>query len=158
MDQTLITLGVMVVVSVVLSVGLVALFGWLKQPQGYPYEDAVEKALLPFIYKGIFAAFKVSEGAVDEVGRRLEGADKKAIADAVYALLPDKIGEWDLTLVKKLVTKEQFETLVQNGFDSLNEFYLLYEGKFDEALGEWLDANQPVVDEPPAGEGAYHTL
>ena len=155
MDQTLITLGVTVVVAVLLSVGLVYLFGWLKKPQGYPYEDAIEKALLPFIYKGIFAAFKVSEGAVDEVGRRLEGADKKAIADAVYALLPDKIGEWDITLIKKLVTKEQFGVLVQNAFDSLTEFYLTYEGKFDEALDDWIDANNP--DAPIPLDPSYHT-
>lgn len=117
---------------------------WLRtRRQNYPDELEIEKALYPIIFKAICSAFRLSEVAMDEVEKRMGGWDKKGIADSVYGLLPDKVGEYDLTLVKRLVTVERFEVLVQNAFDDFDKFYRTYEGHFSDLLDDWIEDNDP---------------
>jgi hypothetical protein len=147
MDQQLLTVAVSVVITLLVVIGGVKLYSWLRgAKQGYPMEDAVEAALLPLIYAAIYGAYRVSEAAVDIVGKRLEGLDKKAIADSIYAMLPDKIGNFDVAFVKRFVTAEDFAVLVQNAFDKFDRFYRETEGHFEEALDKWLVKDQPTEE------------
>ena len=64
-------------VGIALSCGifalLVVLYPKLKsETQGYPSEALIEPLLLPLIYEGICAAYRLSEQAVDEACRLVE--------------------------------------------------------------------------------------
>jgi len=116
----------------------IVLYPKLKtEKQGYPFEAEIEAALLPIIFEGICAAYRLSEKGVDEVQERIRGTDKKAIAASIYRMLPDKIGNFDLMLVKRIVTQERFVELVQNAFDSFDKFFVQHRAHFDELFEEW---------------------
>jgi hypothetical protein len=105
-----------------ISVGLVRLVRWLQSgEQGYPGEREMEEALLPFIIQGILAAYKISEGAVDQFKQRLHGVDKAEIAERVYDLLPDQISVGKVVIpigwIKQVVPEERFAELVQLAFE-----------------------------------------
>jgi hypothetical protein len=132
------------------TVALVSLGAWAypklrKEEQGYPTEAIIEAALLPWIYDGICAAYRLSELGVDEAHRRMAGADKKAIADSIYAMLPDEVGGFDITFIKRIVTKERFGELVQNTYDRFDTFFVEKRGHFDRLFDEWKEENAPGV-------------
>jgi hypothetical protein len=140
---------IMLFVGIAVSSGLfalgVVLYPKLKrEKQGYPLEAAIEAALLPIIYEGICAAYRMSEKSVDEFRQRIKGADKKKIADSIYRMMPDKIGDYDLGLVKYLVTPERFEQLVQDAFDRFDRFFVEHEAHFDELFEKWKADNAPA--------------
>ncbi len=117
---------------------LVVLYPKLKgETQGYPLEALIEPLLLPIIYEAICAAYRVSEKALDEVGDRLKGLDKKVIADSVYAMLPDEIGGRDVTVIKSVISRERFQQLVQDAFDRFDRFYKTHREHFDEQFEKW---------------------
>lgn len=137
---------IMLLVGIAVSCGLfalgVVLYPKLKtEKQGYPYEAEIEAALLPVIFQGICAAYRLSEQGVDAVHQRIKGADKKSIANSIYAMLPDKISNFDLALVKRIVTPERFEQLVQNGFDNFDRFFVEHQKHFDELFEQWKKDN-----------------
>jgi hypothetical protein len=138
MEQQLI----LVLAGIAISGGAFALGVWgypklKKEQQGYPLEAEVEAALLPVIYDGICAAYRVSEIGMDEVQHRLSGLDKKQVADSIYRMLPDEIGGYDLTLIKRLVPAERFEQLVQDGFDRFDRFFIEHRAHFDQLFEQW---------------------
>ncbi|MEJ2556489.1 MAG: hypothetical protein P8186_09710 [Anaerolineae bacterium] len=140
---------IMLFVGIAVSSGLfalgVVLYPKLKQEtQGYPLEAAIEAALLPIIYEGICAAYRMSEKSVDEFRQRIKGADKKKIADSIYRMLPDKIGDYDLGLIKYLVTPERFEQLVQDAFDRFDRFFVEHDTHFNELFEKWKADNAPA--------------
>ncbi|HET7089935.1 MAG TPA: hypothetical protein VFL17_14960, partial [Anaerolineae bacterium] len=94
-------------------------------------------ALLPIIFEGICTAYRLSERSVDEVRQRIKGADKKKIADSIYSLLPEKVGNFDLSLVKRIVPRERFEQLVQDAFDRFDRFFVEHQARFDELFEKW---------------------
>jgi len=102
---------------------------------------------LPIIYEAICAAYRVSEQALDEIGDRIRGLDKKGIADSVYAMLPDKIGGYDLTVVKAVIGQERFEQLVQDAFDRFDRFYKTHRDHFDEQFEKWKESQAPAPAE-----------
>ncbi len=108
---------------------------------------SLEAALQPFIFEAIMAAYRLSEKTVDQGYERLKGADKKALADSVYKLLPDRIGDHDITFVKSLVTRERFEVLVQNAFDQFDQFYVVHHAHFDDEFQDFIGQNKPAA--PP---------
>ena len=132
--------------SSVLALGVIYYPRLKNQKQGYPFEAAIESALLPLVYDGICAAYRLSERSVDEIHQRIEGADKKKIADTIYSMLPEKIGDFELVLVKRVVTKERFEQLAQDAFDRFNRFFVEHQKHFDELFQKWASENPP---EPP---------
>lgn len=143
MDQNAV---IMLFVGIAVTSGLfalgVVLYPRLKsERQGYPFEAAIEAVLLPVIFQGICSAYRLSERSVDEVHQRIQGADKKRIADSIYGLLPEKVGDFDLNLVKRIVSKERFEALVQDGFDRFDRFFVQHEARFDELFEKWRAAN-----------------
>lgn len=109
--------------------------------QGYPHEDIIEAALLPYLHHGIMAAYRASERFMDAVGERLRGADKARVAKLVYQYLPDTV-----TLVgvawrwKEHVSEERFSGWLQKRFDQ-------FAGWWDEAEQGVLDAIKPEGNE-----------
>lgn len=101
------------------------LYRWLKVVrQGYPYEDEIEDALLPFLYQSLMAAYKASESLMDAVGERLHGADKAMVARLVYVMLPDEVlllgASWQW---KKHVSKDKFANYLQKYFDGFIDLW-----------------------------------
>ena len=140
---------IMLFVGIAVSSGLLALGVVLypklkREEQGYPLEAAIEAALLPIIYEGICAAYRLSEKGVDELRQRIRGADKKKIADSIYRMLPDKVGDYDLSLIKHIVSEERFEQLVQDAFDRFDRFFVEHQGHFDELCEQWKAENAPA--------------
>jgi len=128
---------------------LVVLYPKLKgETQGYPLEAVIEPLLLPIIYEAICAAYRMSEQAVDELGERIRGLDKKAIADSVYRMLPDEIGGYDLSIVKAVIGQERFIDLVQDAFDRFDRFYKTHRQHFDDEFAKWKQVN---VSQPAGG-------
>jgi len=127
---------------------LVALVGWLyirlrDNEQGYPGEEQIEEALLPVVHFSIMAAYRWSEGVLDQFGERLDGVDKAKLAAHVYELLPEhiKIGDktFPLHIIKMIIPQDAFERLVQRAFDEFavqfEELRDKYGDKLDELLG-----------------------
>ncbi len=127
---------------------LVVLYPKLKgETQGYPLEAIIEPLLLPIIYEAICAAYRMSEQAVDDIGNRIQGLDKKAIADSVYAMLPDEIAGYDLTVIKAIISQERFEQLVQDAFNRFDRFYKTHRDHFDGQFEEWKGSQSPALAE-----------
>lgn len=146
MDQSA---WIMFLVGIAVSCGLLALGVVLypklkREEQGYPMEAAIEAALLPLVYEGICSAYRMSEQSMDELRERIRGADKKKIADSIYRMLPDRVGDYDISLVKNLVSEERFERLVQDAFDRFDRFFLEHQGYFDQLFEQWKEENAPA--------------
>jgi hypothetical protein len=128
--------------------GVAVFYPWLRKKQGYYREEELEAIILPFVYNAICAAYKVSEMAIDEGMSRLDGLDKKAIADAAYAMLPDSItlpgGKViPIGIVKQLAPRETWEQWVQNAFDSFATWYASQDSRFEELFEQWAAENAP---------------
>jgi hypothetical protein len=123
----------------------VVLYPKLKsEKQGYPLEVEIEAALLPFIFNGICSAYRLSERSMDEIQRRIQGADKKKLAAEIYALLPSRIGNYEITIVKHYVTQEHFEKMLQDRFNSFDFFFEERQGKFQELFEKWKAKSNPT--------------
>ncbi len=140
MQTWLIPLAILAIAAAAVAGGA-ALLPWLKSKrQGYPLEAEIEQALLPYLLQGIIAAYQASEWAIDGLGRRLRGADKAQLAAVAYSLLPERIGRFELSLVKTIVTAERFAQLVQNTFDWLDTQIGLGRARYRAAFSVWLVA------------------
>jgi hypothetical protein len=115
-----------------------------SEKQGYPFEAEIEAALLPIIFQGISAAYRLSEQSVDELQQRIKGADKKKIAESIYSMLPEKIGNFDLALIKRIVPRDRFEQLVQDAFDRFDRFFVEHQQHFDKLFEQWKADNNPA--------------
>lgn len=127
------------ILLVIACVAGVYLYKWLKSgTQGYPGEEAIEGALLPYLHNAIMFAYKVSETAIDASQERLDGLDKKLLADAVYDLLPPflYVGTIAVPLgfLRTLITRERFSELVQMSFDEFMAFYRTAEERLKSEL------------------------
>lgn len=101
------------------------LYRWLKVArQGYPYEDEIEEALLPFMYQALMAAYKASESLMDAVGERLYGVDKMMVARLVYQMLPNGVSiggaSWQW---KRHIGEEKFTKWMQARFDGFADWW-----------------------------------
>jgi hypothetical protein len=143
-------------ISIVAGLGAVAVgvvaFNWWRNHNIVWLPDAVEDALRDFIYKAILSAYRLSEATLDEIGERLDGLDKKAIADSFYRLIPDQIAGFDVSLIKRLVPQERFAELVQQVFDEFYTFYVGATGHLDELFEGWQQAEPDMS--LPAEESA----
>ena len=132
------------IASALFAVGVVVYPKLKSQRQNYPFEAEIEAALLPLIFNGLCSAYRLSEKGVDELHRRIKGMDKKNIAKTVYRMLPQKVGDFDISLVKKVVTQERFETLVQNAFDNFDRFFVEHQSHFDDLFEKWKAESKPA--------------
>jgi hypothetical protein len=139
--------------SAVFALGVVLYPKLKNERQGYPFEAEIEAALLPLIFQGVCAAYRLSEKGIDEVHERWHNADKKKIADSIYGLLPAKIGDFDLSLVKRIVSRDRFEELVQDAFDRFDKFYIQHQARFDELFEMWKTGQTSVPNPPSSSSG-----
>lgn len=133
---------VLVLAALAAGAGLVAFGAWAlprlrNEEQGYPWEAEIEAALVPLIFSGICAAYRLSEWGMDQVGERLSGLDKKRIADHLYSLLPEEIAGFDIELVKRVVPRERFEELVQGVFDRFDRHFVQFADHYEKLFEEW---------------------
>ncbi len=142
----------LVMLPLLLTAAGVGLGVWLfprlaREKQGYPFEAEVEAALLPVVFQGILAAYRTSERAMDEFATRIQGADKKNLADTIYNLIPDVIvvqgKAVPVGIVKSLVTKERFQEIVQTVFSEFDEQYTAHSERWDRLFDEWVLSNTP---------------
>ncbi len=152
MDQNAL---MMLLVGIALTAALfalgVVLYTRLRaETPGSMRNAAIEAALLPILYQGICAAYRLNEMSLDQLHQALGGADKKKIADSIYAMLPDKIGQFDLVEVKHIVSRERFEALTQEAFDLFDRFYVEHQAHFDQLFQQWQAANGPHPALTPA--------
>jgi hypothetical protein len=142
------SIAILAVVAICLSVVAagVTFYPRLKrEQQGYPLETQIEAALLPLVFQGICSAYRLSEQAMDEVHVRMQGADKKKLADSIYAMLPDKIGEYDLAAVKALIPPDRFAQLVQDGFNRFDRFFVEHQEHFAGQFEAWKVENSGAL-------------
>jgi hypothetical protein len=57
-------------------------------------------------------------------------------------MLPDKIGIFEVVLVKRIVSRERFEQLVQDTFDRSDRFFVEHQKHFDDLFEKWKAANK----------------
>lgn len=117
-DQaTAILVGAVILLVVVLVLWAV---GQLRK-QKLPGVDAIFAALQPYIFQAILAGERAVIWGYDDLEARLEGTDKKKVADSVYNLIPDTlwVGTVPLpsSLVKRLITRDEFAELVKKTYD-----------------------------------------
>ena len=101
------------------------LYQWLRTTkQGYPHEDMIEAALLPYLDQAIMAAYKASESLMDAVSERLHGVDKLMVARLVYQMLPDAVSlsgaSWQW---KRFIGEEKFTRWLQARFDTFTDWW-----------------------------------
>ena len=125
------------------ALGVALLPKLAKEKQGYPLEAEIESLLIPYIFDAIAIAYRTSERGMDDIRVRLKGTDKAAIAKEVYRMLPDQLGQHDLSLIKSIITPDRFTQLVQDGFDRFDRFYISHQDHFDKLYEEWKAENQP---------------
>ena len=128
---------------------IVALMPRWQNSQGPTLRAMVESALQPLIGQAIMAAYRLSEQQVEHGYTRLKGANKKALADGAYHLLPERVGNFDIRFVKSLVPPERFRELVQDAFDQFDRFYLQHHDHFDEAFQQWAAVSKNATASPP---------
>jgi hypothetical protein len=96
--------------------------------QGYPLENEVEAALLPYLYGAMMTAYRASERLMDSVSERLHGVDKSKLARRMYYLLPNSVSiagvSWNW---KKFVSEGQFSNWMQKRFEKFIEWWDLAE-------------------------------
>ena len=140
----------MLLVGIAISCGIIAL-GVVLYPrlrserQGYPFEAQIEAALLPLAFQGICAAYRLSEKGMDDCHQRLKGLDKQKIAKSIYAMLPDKIGNFDIVLVKRIIPESRFNELVQNAFDHFDRFFVEHQTHFEDLFEKWKGENESSI-------------
>ena len=112
------------------------LYQFLKKEQGYPLEKEVESVLMPYLHALILGAFEEASEGLELVESRIENLNKEELAERVYALLPEKIGSYDISLIKTIFTEEQFEQMFFNAYEHAREHYYEHKDKFVELFGD----------------------
>lgn len=132
------------VVSLILFVsGYLLLDMWRKRG---PADTDLERLLDEWVMAAIVSAYKVSERATDELGHRLRGADKAALARLLYSALPDRIGSVDMGRLKSLISEEQFAVYVQEAFNRAMAYYDACGEVLDKRFEEWVQGRDAMAD------------
>lgn len=95
------------------------------------------RALLPFVFYGILAAYRTGERSLREGYPIPSGKDKKKLAGSVYQVLPAKIEGEEVASVKERVSPEQFEQMVQDSFSGFDSFFKDNQTHFDSQFESW---------------------
>lgn len=85
-------------------------------------------ALVPWAYKAVIAGEQAALWGLQEADTLIQSTDRKKVADAVYALLPEvvTVGQRVLpvAIVKSTVSQERFEELIKQVYDSTHSLIL----------------------------------
>ncbi len=95
------------------------------------------RALLPFVFYGMLAAYRTGERSLREGYPIPSGQDKKKLAGSVYQVLPAKIDGEEVASVKQHVSPEQFEQMVQDSFSRFDSFFKDNQSHFDGQFETW---------------------
>src|SRR4051812_9225569 len=85
-------------VQAVLVGGLLLLVGLLVLALRARFRSAVFQALTGWVYTAIVAGERAMQWGFEDLNARLEGVDKKLVADSIYNLLPAVVVVWHITL------------------------------------------------------------
>jgi hypothetical protein len=102
-----------------------------------PLENELEAALLPYLFQAICAAFKASQEIAAAGNEVLDGVSKKAIADAVYDMLPPEIAGFPIGMIKLMVSRARFEELVQAAYDKFDENFHAWQDDLAQEFEKW---------------------
>jgi len=117
---------------------------WKKQ--GYPGEDKLEEALLPFMLDAIVFIFKMSDRMIDEGSDRLHRGDKELLARRLWGLLPDEVnislGPFHYVFEpKEILDQESWALLVKKAYDDILTRYDEFAQRYEAEFLEWLIRN-----------------
>lgn len=97
-----------------------------EAPDTAPGVLDILNALEPFAYQAIFSGEKLALWSLTQVDTQIDGADKKAIANALYDLLPEvvMVGATPIpvSLIKKVVSRDAFASLIEDIYRSTDAF------------------------------------
>jgi hypothetical protein len=125
------------ITSVLFVTGIILHLKLKSEKQDFTLDAKIEAALLPFIFEGIFAAYRLNNQSFDMVQRPISDTDMKKIIDSVYCLLPEKIDSFEILLIKRVVSQERFATLAQNALNNSNRFFIEHQEHFDNLFEKW---------------------
>lgn len=135
---------------ILLAAGLQKLIAFIRTRTLGPSQELLLKALEPWVHTATLAGLKIALRTLNNLDVVLDGADKKAIADSVYDLLPDVImvgpSPIPVVQVKRIVTREVFETEVMNAYNTANAFI----ERNEQFLTSQIDLEE-ATQEPAAG-------
>jgi hypothetical protein len=114
----------------------------------------VRDALKEWVLKAIFAGERAAVWGLQELGRKIDGWDKKAVADSVYNLLPNVLPVGRVLVpigfVKQLVPRERFQDMVQDTYEEIHGFILRNEGYLASQVDALVSGLDDDDDEPEA--------
>jgi len=91
-------------------------------------EQQILDALKPWALKAIIAGEQMAITKEGDLDKAIQGVDKFEVASAVYNLLPPVIHIGGLTVdVKSLITRDAFDTLIDDLFEETHAFILANE-------------------------------
>jgi len=159
----LIAVGVIITGStLILGISALRIITALQGKTGNPTIAAVLDALKPYIYTAILAAEKTADDAFTTASITLEGTDKKAVADSVYALLPDPIMVGSIpvptSLIKLLVSQESFENAIKAAYDTADAFILRNKAYLDKQVSDLLPPSTPVGSTSNSYSGIVYNM
>lgn len=126
--------------AVLIVLGVVVWPRLRKKDLGLPHEEEIEAVLDRVIFYAVCAAYKMSEWSLFEVGSRLRGVDKKAIADATYDLLLAEPESFFAKVITQKYTRSEFSRMIEDRFDDfLIYFEKMHQGYID-AFEKWRTA------------------
>lgn len=119
---------VLAVGAVLILLGTLLLKALREQQGKSPSADGIIQALLPFVYKAIFAGEHYARLSLQNAGTALDGLDRKLIADTIYDALPPvlMIGRIPIpiAMIKYVITRERFEAIIEDVYKESKAFIL----------------------------------
>lgn len=91
---------------------------------------------MPYLQSGIIGAFEETIDGLGVIEGRIQQLDKEDLAERIYGLLPDKIGEYNVSVFKNVFTEEQFEQMFLNAYDQALEYYISHKDRFVDLFEE----------------------
>jgi hypothetical protein len=129
-----------------------AAIGHLRRKYANPGLDAILNALTPFLYRAIVAGERAALQGLRDADAILTGADKAAIANRLYALLPDTIMVGKIPVpvsrIKALVPRYLFAEWIKDAYDATHAFLI----RNEEYLQAQIRVLEPAVAESAADE------
>jgi len=124
--------------SVVLVVGASALI-LLYYSIPHMKKWVVWGEIRPYVVAAIMEAYRASDKAVEYGMERLDGFEKKEIADWLYNYIPETIKLGPITIMThRVITREQWAGLVQAAFDELEKLLASAREDMNGEFTDWL--------------------
>lgn len=111
-------------------------------------QATIYKAVELFAYKAIIAAYRAADKTLDEFEVRLNGLDKKAIADRLYDMIPPDVYGVDVRIIKALVNRQKFSEIVEDVFREVEVLYENNKAGFEKEVAAFVEAHKPSGQQP----------